>query len=128
MSHSEVAQTETAFKNWQLICMCALSQFQALCHKICSGTITVGELNLIYTRQTQMYKLCEIAITNDKGKNDSPNGTSSDIPSFAHLSYYLKLRLNEFHYFTSYKDQMIHLLTHLHSIEVIGKLKSTSVK
>ena len=127
VSHSEVTQ-KSAHENWQLICKCALSQFQALCHKICSGTITVGDLNLICTRQAQMYKLCEVAITSDKLKNDSQDGNSSDIPSFSLLSFYLELRLNEFHYFTSYKDQMIHLITHLHSIEVIGKLKSTAVK
>ena len=125
MTHSEVARTETARKNWQLICMCALSQFQTLCNKICSGTITVGELNLIYNRQTQMKKLCEVANTNDKVKNDSHDEINSD---FDILSQCLELRLNEFHCFTSYKDQMIHLITHLHSIEIIGKLKFTSVK
>ena len=118
---------KSAHENWQLICMCALCQFQALCHKICSGTITVGDMNLIYTRQAQMYKLCEVAITNDTLKNDSQDGNSSDIPSFTLLSYYLELRLNEFRCFISYKDQMIHLITHLHSIKVIGKLKSILV-
>ena len=120
-----MAQTETAHKNWQLICMCALSQFQALCNKICSGTITVGELKLIYTRQAQMKKLCKVAITNDKVKNDSHDEISSDFDIF---SQHLELQLNEFRCFTSYKDQMIHLITHLHSIEVIGKLRSTAVK
>lgn len=126
MNHSEVTQ-KSGHENWQLIYMCALSQFQALCNKICSGTITVGDLNLIYTRQAQMYKLCEVAITNDTLKNDSQDGNSSDIPSFTLLSYYLELRLNEFRCFISYKDQMINLITHLHSIKVIGKLKSILV-
>ena len=120
-----MAQTETARKNWQFICMCALSQFQALCNKICSGTITVGELNLINTRYTQMKKLCEVAITNDKVENDSHDEINSN---FHIISQYLESQLNEFRCFTSYKDQMIHLITHLHSIEVIGKLKSTTVK
>ena len=126
VNHSEVTQ-KSVHENWQLICMCALSQFQALCHKICSSTITVGDLNLIYTRQAQMCKLCEVAMTSDRLKNDSQDGNNSDIPSFALLSYYLELRLNEFCCFTSYKDQMMHLITHLHSIEVIGKLKSILV-
>ena len=125
MNHSEVAQTKTAHENWRLICMCALSQFQALCNKISSGTITVGELNLIYTRKTQMKKLCEVANSNDKVKNDSHDEISSD---FDLLSHYLEFQLNEFRCFTNYKDQMIHLITHLHSIDVIGKLKFTSVK
>lgn len=80
----------------------------------------MGVLDFINTRPTQMNKLCEVASASDKVTIDSHDEHDCGISSCDLLKHYLSLRLNEFHHFTNYKDQMMYFITHLHSIEVIG--------
>lgn len=118
---------ETVHKKWQLICLCALSQFKVFCDKICSGAVTIDELSSIKTQQIQVKKLCEVAIGSDKEKTESQDRVNFGIPSIDVFSHYLDLRFKEYHYFTGYIDHLSHFVRSLQSIEVFeGKLNSDS--
>ena len=105
-------------QDWQIICTCALSQFEAICNKLLSGQITMDELDVIQPREKQMIKLCTV-VTGTAGvkKGHSP------FPSSDVLKKNMNARLKEFEYFTGFKSQLHHFITHLKTVSVEGNIQ-----
>ena len=94
----------------QVICMCALSILQDICGRICTGDISVRELQEIQKRANQMNKLCVAAAINDwKMEMD-----------IAYLNACVEQRLKEYEHFKVYHQQLHHLMLHLSSVPVQG--------
>ena len=103
---------------WQLICLCALSQFQSICEKITTGDITISELTQINDKQSQMNKLCE-AVAN---ASESSLPSKSRFPTFNQLQKSLQQRLKEYEHFKEYVSVLSDFVNHLTGITINGKL------
>ena len=108
--HSKFLQ-ETE-QDWQIICTCALSQFEGICNKILSGDVTMNELDVIKPREKQMAKLCEVVTATTGSMKESLTAYT--------LKTNIDARLKEFKYFTTFKDQFHHLITHMELVSVEG--------
>ena len=103
---------------WQLICLCALSQFQSICEKITTGDITISELTQINDKQSQMNKLCESVAT----ASESSLPSKSQFPTFNQLQKSLQQRLKEYECFKEYVSILSDFVNHLTGITSNGKL------
>ena len=105
-------------QDWQIICTCALSQFEGICNKILSGHITIDELDVLQPREKQMIKLCTV-VTGTVGvkKGHSP------FPSPEVLKKNMNARLKESEYFTGFKSQLHHFITYLKTVSVKGNIQ-----
>ena len=87
----------------QLICICALSILQDVCARICSGDISIRDLQKVHSKKAQMIKLCSAAAV------DADNVVSN-----------LEQRLRDHDHFMVYLRQLNHLFSFFSSARLQG--------
>ena len=94
--------------------MCAVSNLEDICKRICSGNVCIQELQHLNSKKAQMSKLCSEATVDGKAQ--------FDLPSASTIVTKLEQRLREYEHFEEYRQHLSYLISHLKSVRLQGVL------